>query len=134
MVITTVVLWIVALSFIVVTLLNMLKRSIKTRRCTAVTTGTISDVKEKVKRGDGYTTREYHTTVSYSVNGVPYSKPFTKGYNAETYKVGQQVEVLYNPLKPEEINTKGVSNKADLVMLGVGVLIAIIGAVLLAFA
>lgn len=34
--------------------------------------------------------------------------------------------------KPEEINTKGVSNKADLIVLGVGVVIAIVGAVLLA--
>lgn len=132
MVITAVVLWIVALCIILVTLINMLRRTVKTRRCTAVTTGQISDVREKVKRGDGYTTREYHTTVSYSVNGVPYSKPFTKGYNVETYKVGQQVEVLYNPDKPEEINTKGVSNKADLIVLGVGVVIAIVGAVLLA--
>ena len=110
----------------------MINRAIKKQRCTAVVTGTISEVKEKVSRRNDVPTREYIPTVVYTVNGVEYSKPFTKAYNAATYTVGQKVEVMYNPNKPVEINKKGTSNKADVVILCIGVLIAIIGAVLLA--
>ena len=41
------------------------------------------------------------------------------------------MEIIANPNKPNEINKKGASNKADVVMLCIGVVIAIAGAVLL---
>ncbi|MCC6148565.1 MAG: DUF3592 domain-containing protein [Anaerolineaceae bacterium] len=132
-----IVLWVVALAFILVTLKNIIVRAVKTRRCTAAVTATIVDVKEKTRTqgrsGDhaGITTTEYLPTVSYMVNGVEYSKPFAKAYHADTYAIGQTVEIMVNPNKPSEINKLGKSNKADLVMLTIGVLIGVAGAVLL---
>lgn len=129
--VTTIVLWVVALAFILVTLKNILVRAAKKRRCTAAVAGVISDVKEKVRRQNGVISREYTPTVSYTVDGVEYSKRFTKAYLANTYAIGQTVELMVNPNKPDEINKKGTSNKADIVMLCIGVAIGIVGAVLL---
>jgi len=130
--ITAVVLWIVAFVFILITVSNLIKRAVKTKRCTAVTSGVISDIKEKVSNRDGVISREYIPTVVYTVDGVEYNTQYVKAYNAETYKTGQSVEVMYNPNKPNEINKKGKSNTPDLIMLGIGILIGVIGVVLLA--
>ncbi|OPY84555.1 MAG: hypothetical protein A4E71_02605 [Smithella sp. PtaU1.Bin162] len=132
MIITAIVLWVVALAFILVTLKNILVRAVKTRRCMATVSGVISDLKEKVSRRNGVISREYIPTVSYTVDGTEYSKRFTKAYHADTYKVGQTVEIMYNPDKPAEINKKGKSNKADIVILCIGVVIGVAGIVLLA--
>lgn len=136
MYVTAIVLWIVAFMFILIAGINIITRTIKTRRCTAVTTGAISDVKEKVTRRSnaGYASREYIPTVVYTVGGIQYSKRFAKAYNDATYAVGQKVEVMYNPERPAEINKKGTSNKADIVILCIGVIIGIVGVVLLIFA
>ena len=135
--VTTIVLWIVALIFILITLKNILVRAIKTRRCTEAVTGTVVDVKEKMRTQGrsqdhiGITTMEYIPTVSYTVDGVEYTKRFTKAYRADAYTIGQTVEIMVNPNKPSEINKKGSSNKADIVILCIGVLIGVAGAVLL---
>lgn len=132
--ITAIVLWIVAFFIIMGSLFNIVMRAIKRKRCTEITAGTITDIKEKIKRGEEYSTREYYSTVSYIVGGVTYTKPFIKAYNSETFKVGQEVDVMYNPNKPSEINTLGVSNIAAFVVLGVGLLIGVSGIILLAIA
>ena len=129
--ITIIVLWIVGLIFVFVTLINMIRRSIKTRRCTARASAVITDIKEKVSRRNDIESREYIPTVSYQVDGKEYSRNFAKAYVANTYRVGQTIEIMVNPNKPTEINKSGSSNKADLVMLVIGVVIIIIGAVLL---
>jgi len=126
-----IVLWIVALTFIFIVFKNILVRAIKTRRCSETFSGVISDVKEKVSRRDGIRSREYIPTVSYTVDGVEYTKRFTKAYRADAYTIGQTVEIMVNPNKPSEINKKGSSNKADIVILWIGVLIGVAGTVLL---
>ena len=135
--VTTIVLWVVALAFIFITLKNILVRAIKSKRCTEEVTATITDVKEQSRREGhsrdhyGITTKEYVPTVAYTVDGVEYSKRFTKAYNADAYSIGQAVKIMVNPNRPSEINKKGASNKADVVMLCIGVFIAIAGAVLM---
>ena len=75
--------------------------------------------------------REFTPTISYNVNGKQFSREFAKAYVADTYRVGQPIEIMVNPNKPTEINKFGSNNKADLVMLIIGVVIIVIGAVLL---
>ena len=133
MIITAIVLWVVALAFILITLKNMVVRGVKTRHCTAMVQGTVTEVKEKVSRREDGITHEYTPTVQYKVDGVEYSKKFTKAYNVATYQVGQSVEIMYNPDKPAEINKVGASNTADLILLGLGVVIGLVGAGLLMF-
>ena len=38
---------------------------------------------------------------------------------------------MYNPKKPIEINKKGLSNKADIVIMCIGVVIGVVGVVIL---
>lgn len=127
----SVVLWLVALIFILVTGTNMITRSIKKMRCTAVAEGTVTDIQERVRRTEGVKSREYIPFVLYSVEGVDYNKKFIKAYIGDTYKIGQKVEIQYNPNKPAEINKKGLSNKADLVILCIGIVIGLAGVVIL---
>ncbi len=126
-----IVLWIVGLIFILVTLINIIKRSIKTKRCTTRASAIVTDIKEKVSRKNNIVSREFIPTISYNVDGKQYSREFAKAYVADTYRVGQPIEIMVNPNKPTEINKLGSSNKADLVMLVIGVVIIVIGAVLL---
>jgi hypothetical protein len=128
-----IVLWIVGLIFVLVTLINIIKRSIKTKRCTTPASAIITDVKEKVSRRNNVMSREFTPTISYNVNGKQFSREFAKAYVADTYHVGQSIEIMVNPNKPEEINKLGSSNKADLVMLVIGVVIIIIGVLFLVF-
>ena len=44
-----------------------------------------------------------------------------------TYHIGQILPILYNPQKPDDVNTIGTSNKADLVMLIIGLVIGVAG-------
>ena len=131
MIITAFVLWIVALIFVIITLKNIIVRAVKKRRCTETTDGVISDVREIVRRRNNYVTREYIPTVTYTVGGEEYSRPFTRAYHAGTYTVGQTVEIMYNPGKPAENNKKGKSNTADIVMLCIGVAIGVVGIILI---
>lgn len=125
-------LWIVGLIFVLITLINIIKRAIKTKRCTAPATAIIMDVKDKAKRKDNIESHEYIPTISYTFEGQQYSREYAKAYVADTYRVGQSIDIMVNPSKPSEINKMGSSNKADLVMMVIGVVIIIAGAVMLA--
>lgn len=128
-----IVLWIVGVIFLLISLISIIKRSIKTKRCTTPASAIITDVKEKVSRRNGVVSREYIPTISYNVNGKPYSREYAKAYVADTYRVGQSIEIMVNPNNPAEINKQGSSNKADLVMLVIGVVVILIGFAILAF-
>lgn len=128
-----IVLWIVGVIFLLISLISIIKRSIKTKRCTTPASAIITDVKEKVSRRNGVVSREYIPTISYNVNGKPYSREYAKAYVADTYRVGQPIEIMVNPNNPAEINKQGSSNKADLVMLVIGVVVILIGFAILAF-
>ena len=127
-----VVLWIVAFTFILVTCINMIRRAIKTKHCTAETNADVVEIKELVRRRNGIITREFLPTISYNIDGTEYTRKYTKAYHSDTYQTGQIIRILYNPQKPEEVNTIGTSNKADIVMLAIGIIIGIIGVVILA--
>lgn len=129
--IIAVVLWIVAFAFILVTSINVIRRTVKLKKCTAETAGEITEIKELVRRRNGIITREYHPTITYEIDGTAYVRKYTKAYRADAYKVGQVISVSYDPRKPEQINTSGTSNTADFVMMAAGVIIGVIGAVVL---
>lgn len=63
------------------------------KRCTETTTGRITSVNESNKTG------ELLCTLEYSVNGRNYKTSFN---SVDTSYVNDEVEVYYNPDKPEE--------------------------------
>ena len=121
------VLWIVALCFIVVTVIRLLKRKSQIKSCTASTTAVVTEIKEKVIRQDGVTTREYVPMISYTIDGTTYARKYTKAYQGDVYQIGQTLDIQYNPRNPEKVNTLGASNKADKVMLIIGIAAGVIG-------
>ena len=121
------VLWIVALCFIVVTTIRLLKRRAQMKSCTASTTAVVTEIKEKIIRQDGVTTREYVPVISYTIDGTTYSRKYTKAYQGDVYQIGQTIAIQYNPGNPEKVNTLGASNKADKVMLIIGIVFGVIG-------
>ncbi len=129
--ITAVVLLLVGVIFILVTLSNILIRTIKRKRCTETAQGIITEVVERDRRNNGVRTREYIARVRYEAEGGVYETKLAKAYTS-SYQTGQVVDVLYNPNRPQEINKKGTSNKADLILCGIGLLIALAGALVVA--
>ena len=130
MILTAVILWLVALIFLIIIIKNVISRATKKRRCTATTNAVIKDVKERFIT---LMTTEYIPVISYTVDGNEYTCKFTKAYVADMYQVGQSIEIQYNPRKPKEINTKGDNNKSDYVFLGITILLGIIGYVFIRF-
>ncbi len=128
---TAVVFWIVAFAFVLVTSINMIRRSIKTKHCTAETNAEVTEIKEILRRRNGVFMKEFTPHITYTIDGNTYSRKYTKAYHADTYYVGQVMPILYNPQKPEEVNTLGKSNNADLVVLVIGIVIGVIGVVIL---
>ena len=124
-----VILWIVALAFVLVTSINMIRRAVKTKHCTAETNANVIAIKELVRRKNGITTREYLPTISYVIDGTTYTRKYAKAYRSDAYHIGQFLPVLYNPQKPEEVNTIGTSNKADLTLFIIGLVIGVVGIV-----
>ena len=128
---TVIVLWLVGVIFIFVSIISMIQRAIKTRHCTERTSATITDVKEKVTRRNNIKSTEYIPTILYTVNGQEYSREFAKAYVANTYQVGQTLEIMYNPDKPTEINKQMSNTKVDLVMLVIGLVVILVGIIML---
>lgn len=137
MIIAAIVLWVVGVAFLFVTIKNIIVRTVKLRRCTASATATVEDIKEKVTtRGRssdniGVTFMEYIPTLRYEVDGKEYIKSYSPAYRNDTYKIGNTIEVMYNLKKPSEINKKGSSNKADIILFCLGIVILIVGIVLM---
>ncbi len=127
-----IVLWIVGLIFVIVALVNIIKRAIKTKRCTARTSAVITGIKEKISTRNDVESHEYIPTITYSVNGQQYSREYAKAYTAATYHVGQTIGIMYNPNKPTEINKQGSSNKADVIIMIIGIVIIVVGIVMFA--
>jgi len=124
-----IVLWIVAFAFVLVTSINMIRRAVITKHCTAEMNADVIEIRELVRRRNGIFIREYLPTISYVIDGTTYERKYTKAYHSDTYHIGQILPILYNPNKPEEVNTIGTSNKADLVMLIIGLVIGVVGIV-----
>ncbi len=130
MILTAVILWLVAFIFLIMIVKNVISRATKKKRCTASTNAIIKEVKDRFV---SIFTREYTPIISYTVDGHEAICKFTKAYVPEMYQVGQSIEIQYNPKKPNEVNTKGDSNKSDLVFLIITIVLGIIGYVLLRF-
>ncbi len=70
--------------------------------CTSKTLGKVIDIEED--------TREmiaYNPVFEYTVGDYKYVKEYTYGSNVIPYKIGQEVEIYYNPNKPDQYYVKG---------------------------
>lgn len=77
---------------------------------TAETTATIIIIDSEVETDtDGFETRWYYPVIEYTVDSEKYRTrlPDSGTSNSAEYKVGDKVEINYNPEKPEQISKKG---------------------------
>lgn len=125
------VIWgIVLLAFGVISIIKELKRS---ARCTEHTPGYVVDViKDQRINDDGNKTKRYSYTpvFEYMIDG----KTFRSQSNVSTgdkyeYKIGDSVNILYNPQQPDEFLIKGKSKKSG---IGFGVVLTLLGILIIA--
>lgn len=82
---------------------------------TAVTTATIVRIDSELQTdSDGFDTRYYYPVIEYTINGEKNEArlPNSGTTDSTHYKVGENVEIQYNPDNPSEMSEKG--NKGGL--------------------
>lgn len=114
------------------------------RKCTAVTEGKVIDIKEEVKYLDedgkvdfsigGFkhiTYRKeitYYPIYEYTVDGKIYKQQSRTGSSHCNFCIGQEVEIFYNPQRPQQFYTQSSSNSKMVavvlfIIVGVGMMI-----------
>lgn len=99
----------VGVGFIVVGVIVILLGIRKNMRCSGRTVGRIIGVRESHETDDeGFNHYIYSPQFEYVVNGQIYRGEGNKGYSkSNKIRIGGNINVFYNPNKPEEHFTKG---------------------------
>jgi hypothetical protein len=74
----------------------------KEKRCSAYTSATVTDLKTVAKRRRFKKVNSYIPTVTYEVDGRPYTGIYPRTYDPEEYHTGDSCWVMYNPVNPRE--------------------------------
>ena len=94
--------------FLLITgVLIVANRQIKKSHCTGVTKGKVTDIirqKHRERDSEGETTisTSFYPVLEYTVGENTYVKKSSSGSSVSTYFIGQEIEIHYNPEKPEE--------------------------------
>ena len=117
----------VGVGFIVVGVIVILLGIRKNMRCSGRTVGRIIGVRESQETDDeGFNHYIYSPQFEYVVNGQIYRGEGNKGYSkSNKIRIGGNINVFYNPNKPEEHFTKG----GGLILPFLGIMMIIVGAI-----
>ena len=117
----------VGVGFIVVGVIVILLGIRKNMRCSGRTVGRIIGVRESHETDDeGFNHYFYYPQFEYVVNGQIYRGEGNKGYSkSNKIRIGGNINVFYNPNKPEEHFTKG----GGLILPFLGIMMIIVGAI-----
>ncbi|MCH5316255.1 MAG: DUF3592 domain-containing protein [Eubacterium sp.] len=119
---------VVGVVFIIAGIIVMIQGNISEQRCTEKTTGTVVElVIEKSTTSNHRTSYIYFPVIEYQVGDRTISKKSNSGQNPPKYKVGQQVEIYYNPNNVEEYYIKGESAPKF-----IGILFVVLGSIAVA--
>ena len=99
----------------------------KNIRCSGRTVGRIIGVRESQETDDeGFNHYFYYPQFEYVVNGQIYRGEGNKGYSkSNKIRIGGNINVFYNPNKPEEHFTKG----GGFILPFLGIMMIIVGAI-----
>ena len=114
----------------------------KAKRCTSGAVGTVVEIIEEKEENtdteedgaivyDSYT-YTYYPVIEYKVGDKTVSKRSEIGYGSkDKYKVGDKIDILYDPNKPEDyiIKNDKSSNIIGIVFIVVGVIVTGVGVV-----
>ena len=117
----------VGVGFIVVGVIVILLGIRKNMRCSGRTVGRIIGVRESQETDDeGFNHYFYYPQFEYVVNGQIYRGEGNKGYSkSNKIRIGGNINVFYNPNKPEEHFTKG----GGFILPFLGIMMIIVGAI-----
>lgn len=117
----------VGVGFIVVGVIVILLGIRKNMRCSGRTVGRIIGVRESHETDDeGFNHYIYSPQFEYVVNGQIYRGEENKGYSkSNKIRIGGNINVFYNPNKPEEHFTKG----GGFILPFLGIMMIIVGAI-----
>lgn len=117
----------VGVGFIVVGVIVILLGIRKNMRCSGRTVGRIIGVREYQETDDeGFNHYFYYPQFEYVVNGQIYRGEGNKGYSkSNKIRIGGNINVFYNPNKPEEHFTKG----GGFILPFLGIMMIIVGAI-----
>ena len=117
----------VGVGFIVVGVIVILFGIRKNMRCSGRTVGRIIGVRESHETDDeGFNHYIYSPQFEYVVNGQIYRGEGNKGYSkSNKIRIGGNINVFYNPNKPEEHFTKG----GGFILPFLGIMLIIVGAI-----
>lgn len=109
----------IGVGFIVLGVIMILINLRKNRKCSGRTIGRITGIHEDMETdSDGFNTYSYSPEYEYEVNGQIYRGSGGRAYSKrDKIQIGGNIQVFYNPNKPEEHSNKG--NKNILLILGV---------------
>ena len=123
------------------------------RKCTSVTEGKVIDIREEVRYvendryndrhhndggvhihlgGNGYSSHRkeitYYPIYEYTVDGKIYKQQSRTGSSHCNFCIGQEVEIFYNPQRPQQFYTQSSSNSKMVavvlfIIVGVGMMI-----------
>ena len=119
----------VGFMFIIVGIVTMNQGNDLKKRCTEETIGTVVEV---ICESDYSTTEDtytytYYPVIEYQVGERTISQKSRSGQYPPKYKVGDQVEIYYNPDNAEEYIIKG-----DSIPTYLGIIFIVIGSIVLA--
>ena len=106
------------------------------KRCTAEAVGTVVEViEEREESADPDTvsiTYTYYPVIEYTAGDKTLTQKYSTGYgNRNKFKVGDKIEILYDPSKPEDylIKNDKSSNLIGIAFIAVGAVVTVIGIV-----
>ncbi len=122
----------IGLIFLIIGLVFMHLHKKKKNLCTARTVGQVVDIVSRTSTdSDGYSSVAYSPVISYWVNGIEVRQTNSVYSRPCRYTVGQNVEVMYDPMEPGKMLVAGDKSETLLfgIFTGLGGLFFILGIV-----
>ena len=103
--------------------------------CTERTTATVVSMQEEIDTSDATTDSFryiYYPIISYEAGDRTIEKQLSSGSNTPEYRIGETLEILYNPNNVEEFIVAGENqNITWIILVGIGAAFIVAGVVLL---
>ncbi|MBQ7171752.1 MAG: DUF3592 domain-containing protein [Clostridia bacterium] len=99
------------------------------KRCTEPATGVVVENREREDIDEGVISTVYYPVIEFEADGKTVSVTGSSGQNPAKYRIGDQVELLYNPADPSEMLIRGETGVGlfGIIAIVVGVIVSFVG-------
>ena len=102
------------------------------RVCTEKTTATVVDMREDFDASNDTIRYVYYPIIEYTVNDQLVEQELSSGSNTPAYRIGETLEILYNPNNVKEFLVAGENQNLSWILASaVGVVFLVVGIVVL---